>query len=344
MKRMTAFLLCFSLLLCLASGCAAAPVPAQSRTLRVVATIVPICDWVRRIAGEDSERVEVILLLDGGADLHSYQPTVEDIVTLSTCDLFLCVGGESDEWTEDALAEAAHDGLRTLRLLDALGDAALEEELVPGMEHEHENEDEDEHEDEHEHEHEEGELDEHVWLSLKNAAALCGAIARAMAEADPEGAADYLDNAAAYIEALNELDGEYRAAVEAAPVRTLLFGDRFPFRYLTEDYGLDYFAAFSGCSAETEASFETIIFLAEKADELDLPAILQIETADGSIARTIRDNTAAGDQELLTLHSMQSAVPDGASYLSLMRENLEVLRRALQARPGRDAEEGGLAG
>ena len=182
------------------------------------------------------------------------------------------------------------------------------------------------------HEHEE-EKDEHVWLSLKNAETLCGAIADALAQIDPDNKDTYAANAAAYIQKLSALDGEYQKAVDAASTKTVLFGDRFPFRYLVDDYGLSYYAVFVGCSAETEASFETISFLAKKVDELKLPCVLTIEGAQHKIAETIVQNTAEKNQKVLTMDSMQSTtskdVANGVTYLSIMENNLSVLKEAL---------------
>lgn len=330
MKKILSITLCLLMLLGCASGCGTADTKKPEK-LRVVTTIFPEYDWVMQILGDKAEQAEVTMLLDNGVDLHSYQPTADDIVKISTCDMFIYVGGESDEWVEDVLAEAQNKDMVVVNLLEVLGDAVKEEEVKEGMQeedHEHEEDEED-----HEHE-EEAEYDEHVWLSLKNAAFLCRHIADVLGQIDPANKAAYDTNADAYIEKLNALDDEYRAAVSAASVKTLLFGDRFPFRYLTDDYGLDYYAAFVGCSAETEASFETIVFLANKVDELDLHAILQIESADGRIAGTIRDTTATKDQAILTLNSMQSTtaadVKNGASYLMIMEENLAILKNALQ--------------
>lgn len=295
-------------------------------TLHIVATTFPIWDWTRQILG-DRDAV-LTLLLDNSVDMHSFQPTVDDMVTVSTCDLFLYVGGESDKWTADALIETVNPNQRSVSLLDALGGAAVEEETVEGMQAE-----DDSGEESGDAEEEGPEYDEHVWLSLKNAGTLCGVIADALCELDPAGAETYRVNLAAYQAELSDLDRRYQETVDAAPVHTLLFGDRFPFRYLTEDYGLDYYAAFSGCSAETEASFETIVFLSGKVDELDLPAVLTIETGDGKIARTIVENTAAKSAEILAMDSMQSAsyqkIDDGWTYLKAMDSNLAVLGTAL---------------
>ena len=294
----------------------------REKKLSVVATIFPAYDWARQIIGENEDHVALTLLLDKGSDLHNYQPTVEDIYKISTCDLFIYVGGESDKWVPDALAQAVNKDMKTVCLLDALGSAAKEEEALEGMEdHEEEGEDEG------------PEYDEHVWLSLRNARTLCAALCKALQAVDPACADAYQTSLNTYDAALAELEGRYAAAIGNASRKTLLFADRFPFRYLADDYGLDYYAAFVGCSAETEASFETIIFLAGKLDELGLPAVLQIESADGSIARTVVENTQSKDQQILTMDSMQSTtskdVAAGASYLSIMEKNLDVLKAAL---------------
>ena len=296
---------------------------ADDGTVSVVTTIFPVYDWTRQVLGEDSE-AELTFLLSSGVDLHSYQPTAADLLKLATCDLFIYVGGESDAWAEDALSEAANPNMVVLNLMDVLGDALAEEEVVEGMEETEEEEA----------EADGPEYDEHIWLSLKNAGTLVQAIADAMAKIDPEHAETCAANAADYIARLSELDADYQHTVDAAGKDTLLFGDRFPFRYLTDDYGLNYYAAFSGCSAETEASFETVVFLAEKVDELDLPAVLTIENSDGRIARTIVDNTKSGDQAILAMDSMQGTTgrdaAEGATYLEAMRENLNILKQALQ--------------
>ena len=342
---------------------------AEERKLSVVTTIFPIYDWVRQVAG-DTGRVGLTMLLDSGVDLHSYQPTAADIMKVAACDVFIYVGGESDEWVEDALREAVNPDMIVISLLDSLGDAVRMEEIVEGMEHGHDHDeddhehddhdhdedehdrdehdhdedehdhddhdhDEDEHDhDEHDHDHEHGEeADEHVWLSLRNAQLLVNTIALKLAGADPAHAEAYQANAAAYCEALSALDRQYAETVEQAAYRTILFGDRFPFRYLADDYSLAYYAAFSGCSAEVEASFQTIVFLAQKVDELGLPAVLTIEGTNRRIAETVIQATSGRNQKLLTLDSMQGVtaadVQAGATYLSIMQANLDVLKEAL---------------
>lgn len=300
--------------------------------LNIVTTIFPEYDWVREILGDNAGNADLTMLLDNGVDLHSYQPTAQDILKISTCDLFIYVGGESDGWVSDALQEAANKDMKVIDLLDVLDDAVKEEEIVEGMEagEEHGDGEDEEHEEE-----EEGpEYDEHVWLSLRNAKVLCEAITNALTEIDPDHAADYRSNLTSYSEKLDALDAAYQSAIDSASRKTLLFGDRFPFRYLVDDYGLSYYAAFAGCSAETEASFRTITFLADKVDEFNLTSVLTIESSDQKMAQTIIQNTKEKNQNILTLNSMQSVtsndVAAGTGYLSIMESNLDVLKEALQ--------------
>lgn len=526
MKKTLSLLLCLVLMLGILAGCGKTPTAnnnnADGKKLSIVATIFPAYDWVRQILGERASDVELTLLLDNGADLHSYQPTADDMVKISNCDMFVYVGGESDEWVEDALANATNKNMVAINLMDVLGDSVKEEEIVEGMEHDHDHhhdhgeseahskevstfEDDQvqdrsltdwdgewqsaypyvldgsldegfahkaesgkmtpeeykayyaagyetelkaiaingetniitytdvngktcaspykyvgyyiqdwstgtraamyrfealdkasgapifielndhiiepcqaehfhfrssntgfddiedpesrwptffpaawdaedvleafighDHGDDDDHHHEDGEVeyDEHVWLSLKNATVLCGEIVRRLSILDADNQEIYAANGMAYIDRLNALDEQYQTALNAAKVKTVLFGDRFPFRYLVDDYGLDYYAAFVGCSAETEASFETIVFLANKVDELGLNTVLTIESGDGKIARTIIENTAAKSAQVLQMDSMQSTtaqnVADGATYLSIMEKNLDVLKEALK--------------
>lgn len=342
MKKITALLLALFMLVGALAGCGKQNDTNQTDKLSIVTTIFPEYDWVREILGDRADNAEITMLLDNGVDLHSYQPTADDIVKISDCDLFIYVGGESDGWVEDALRNAANGNMKVINLLEVLGDSVKTEEIVEGMqeeEHEHEDAEEHEHEDAHahedaeEHEHEE-EADEHVWLSLKNAKMLVRVISKALQELDPDNKDTYAANADAYVKKLSALDAEYQAAVDAASNKTILFGDRFPFRYLVDDYGLRYYAAFVGCSAETEAGFETISFLAKRMDELKLPCVLTIESAQHKIAETIVRNTTAKNQRVLTMDSMQSTtskdVKNGTTYLSVMEKNLSVLKEALR--------------
>lgn len=316
----------------------------------IICTAFPEYDWVCEILGEEKDSYDVQLLLNSGVDIHSYQPTAEDIAKISKCDLFIYTGGISESWIEDTLKGAVNEEMQVVSLMDELGTRVKTEEIVEGMEHHHDEEaehEEVEHEgDMHEedmHEeamHEEGihteeeiAYDEHIWLSLKNAEILVETLEEALVSLDAEKASIFQKNADAYIEKLTNLDAAYQSAAEEAELDTILFGDRFPFRYLTEDYNLNYYAAFTGCSAETEASFETIAFLAEKLDELELPAVLVIESSDQKLAQTIIDNTKTKDQKILVMDSLQSVdrtdLENGVSYLSIMEENLEVLKEAL---------------
>ena len=327
------------------TACSSAGANGKNK-IKIVTTIFPEYDWVMNVLGENPAGADVTMLLDNGADLHSFQPTATDIMKISSCDLFVYVGGESDEWVEDALKEATNKDMIVINLLDVLGDKVKEEEVVEGMQgededHDHEDHDEDhDHEEgedhDHEHHHEEGEIeyDEHVWLSLKNAQILVQSISDALQKIDQANAATYKKNSDSYIETLKALDSDYKAVVDAASNKTVLFGDRFPFRYMVDDYGLTYYAAFVGCSAESEASFETITFLSKKVDELKLPVVLTIEGKDHRIAETIVQNTASKDQKIMTLDSMQSTstadYKGGTTYLSIMKDNLSVLTEALK--------------
>lgn len=333
MKKITALLLALFVLVGALAGCGKQNDTNKTDKLSIVTTIFPEYDWVREILGDKADNAEITMLLDNGVDLHSYQPTADDIVKISDCDLFIYVGGESDGWVEDALRNAANRNMKVINLLEVLGDSVKTEEIVEGMQEEHEHEDAHAHDDAEEHEHEE-EADEHVWLSLKNAKMLVRVISKALQELDPDNKDIYAANADAYVKRLSALDADYQAAVDAASNKTILFGDRFPFRYLVDDYGLRYYAAFVGCSAETEAGFETISFLAKRVDEWKLPCVLTIEGAQHKIAETVVRNTTAKNQRVLTMDSMQSTttqdVKNGTTYLSVMEKNLSVLKEALR--------------
>ena len=302
----------------------------------IVCTTFPQYDWISNILGTNSG-IELTLLQKNGTDLHSYQPTVKDITKISSCDLFVYIGGESDVWVEKALKNARNKNMVVINIMETLGDRVHEEEIVEGMQAEEE-EEHHHHEGEHHHhdneeDEEEIEYDEHVWLSLKNAAFLTQVLSEEVAKLDAEKASAYKANAEAYITKLNALDKEYEAAVAASKFKTLVFGDRFPFRYLTDDYGLKYYAAFVGCSAESDASFETVIFLAKKLDELGLNSIIKIENSDNKIAKTVVSNTKAKNMQILELDSLQSVtakeISDGKTYLNTMQKNLDVLKTAL---------------
>lgn len=346
MKKLITFFVAIVLVIGNVAGCGSKDAKDSSDKISVVTTIFPEYDWVMNVLGDKKDNAEVTMLLDNGVDLHSYQPTAADILKISTCDLFIYVGGESDEWVESALETAANKDMVVINLLETLGDSVKEEEVVEGMqghdhdheheheegeEHEHEHEEGEEHEHEHEHEHE---YDEHVWLSLRSSAVIVDKIAQSLSKIDADNAKTYKDNASAYNKKLDDLDKKFSDVVAGAKIKTILFGDRFPFRYFADDYNLTYYAAFVGCSAETEASFETITFLAQKVDELSLKAVLTIEGKDHRIADTIISNTKNKDQKVLTMDSMQATtskdVQNGTTYLSVMEKNFDVLKEALK--------------
>ena len=324
MKKAIAIILITVMTLCCFSACGG-NVNTDNGKLKIVCTIFPLYDWAKTILGDEAANADLTLLLDSGTDLHSFQPTAADILTVTGCDLFIYVGGESDKWVDDIFS-TTESGAVKLKMMETLGEAVVEEETVEGMAAEEEDEEED-------HGIHEMEYDEHVWLSLKNADVLCSAIKEALIKVDPTHADTYTANCGNYRQELAVLEGEYTEAVNDAARKVVLFADRFPFRYMVDDYGLNYYAAFSGCSAETEASFETIKFLADKADELNLPVILVTETSDGSIAETVKSTSQSNDQQILVMNALQSVTADklssGISYLSAMRENLDVLKQAL---------------
>ncbi|ESL02845.1 ABC transporter, substrate-binding protein [Catonella morbi ATCC 51271] len=334
-----------------------------NKKLSVVCTIFPEYDWIRELVGDKKDNYEITYLMDKGVDLHSYQPTAEDIAKIANCDLFVYVGGESDGWVKDALKESKNDKMQVVNLLEALGNNVKEEEVVEGMQeedehdhdhgkkedadhdhehkedadHDHDHKDDADHDHDHDedgHHHDEVEYDEHVWLSLRNASSLVNELAARLQIIDPENKDYYAGTAAEYTSKLGDLDSRYLAAVKKAKNKTVLFGDRFPFRYLVDDYGLKYYAAFVGCSAETEASFETVAFLAKKADELKLNNVLVIENSDQKIAKKIVETTKAKDQKIVEMNSMQSVtadqIADGATYLGIMEANLKALEAALK--------------
>lgn len=305
-KRFTALLLAALLVFGLA-GCSAG---TQKDRITVVAAIFPEYDWVRQIIGPGSD-IDLHLLVDDGVDPHSFQPTVGDIVMVSQCDLLIYGGGESDEWLEDIPSEN-----QRLALLPLLGERAMDAEIVEGMQVREA----------------EDETDEHVWLSLHNARFFCQEIAAALSRLDPKNADKYAANLDAYAKKLDALDARYQETIHQSRLDTILVCDRFPFRYLVEDYGLNYYAAFPGCSSESGASFKTIVFLSNKVRELNLNTVLTLENSDIRLARTVAENSGWEDISILPLDSMQSVSLKDAeyrSYLDTMEQNLVTLEKAL---------------
>lgn len=326
----------------------------NSNKISIVCTTFPQYDWVKNILGEEAEHFNVTLLLDNGVDMHSYQPAVKDIATAGSSDLFIYVGGESDTWVEDALKEAKNKDLKAINLMETLDNFVKEEEVVEGMQeerksmgHSHEKSSKEKQEQIQKESHEnsqeingqkeaadeEPEYDEHIWLSIRNAEIMVKNIEKAIEQLDSDNAKVYQNNAENYIKKLDTLDKQYANTIQNAKYKAILFGDRFPFRYMADDYDLKYYAAFAGCSAETMAGFETVTFLAKKADELQLPVILTIENSDGRIAEAVKSNTTKKNQKILAMNSLQSVtkeqLADGITYLQVMQENLSVLSEAL---------------
>lgn len=297
-------------------------------TISIVTTIYPIYDWVSQITREVNN-VEVILLADNGVDLHNFQPTADDIINIAECDMFIYVGGESDTWVDnvlgsDIVAESENNDRVVMKLIDILGDNAKAEEVVEGMEDVLK---------EVEHSEEHAEIDEHVWLSLKNATLFCDAIEEQLIILDNENAEYYTANNDYYKIDIGILDEMYTNVVSESEEDTIIVCDRFPFRYLVDEYGLKYYAMFSGCSAETEASFETVVFLANKVNELGIKTVLTTESPKPNMAETVIISTGNNDIDILKMDSMQSItakdIDDNISYLGIMEENLNVLKIAL---------------
>lgn len=291
----------------------------KSDGLSIVCTTFPQYDFLKNILGSDDA---LTLLLDDGADLHSYEPTAQDIIKIGSADLFVYIGGNSDKWVEGALRSANNPELKTMALMDLVN--TYKEEYVAGMEHNHSHDDGGIHGGDH------SEEDEHIWLSVRNAAVITKKLCDAVCEIDSANAEIYKSNAQTYISELNGLDNQYQSVIDSSSRKVLLFADRFPFRYLIEDYNLTYHAAFAGCSSESEASFETMAYLIDKTKELSLPAILIIDNSDGSLAETISQESGA---KILSLDSCQSVsmadINQGVNYLDIMKSNLEVLTEAL---------------
>lgn len=351
-KKILGLILVVAILVMNLAGCGQ-PSSANEgeKTLQIVCTTFPLYDWVSNLLGDQQDNIELTLLMDNGVDLHSYQASAKDMIKLKTSDLVVYVGGPSEAWLDKGVQETNNKDQQIIRLFDVLAGRIKEEEMVEGMqedEHSHAHTGEDDHEethlDEDIHDHKEDEhtdaahedeieYDEHVWLSLRNAQIACGAIADALVVLDAQNEGRYKANLESYMAQLKQLDAEYEEMIGGAKRQTLLVGDRFPFRYLVEDYDLDYYAAFAGCSAETEASFETVTFLADKMNTLELPAILVLENSDQALANTVIESTQEKSQRILHLDSMQSVtskdIEAGTSYLQIMAHNLEVLKEAL---------------
>lgn len=333
MKRRIISIVLIALMLLGLAGCNRAG-GGNENQLKIICTVFPQYDWVRNILGDHAEKADLTLLMDNGADLHNYQATMTDLMAIADCDLFIYVGGESDEWVTKALENPTNENRRTLCLMDA----AEQTDLVatPTDEHDHDHDHgtaEQPEEPEHDHDHDHEGEDEHVWLSLRSADRAIAQITTQLMELDPEHSADYFLNSAKYRAQVQALDSRYQSCVDTATRKTLVFADRFPFSRLAADYGLECYAAFTGCSAETEASFATLTALTEKVNELQLPAVMVIETSDQSIAKTVIQNSDAKNQQILVTDSMQAVtqarIDAGETYLNIMEKNLAAFEKAL---------------
>ncbi|MDR1131144.1 MAG: metal ABC transporter substrate-binding protein [Oscillospiraceae bacterium] len=306
------------------AGCARQNKPIETSTgdkLSVVATIFPPYDFTRAVAGDSAD---VTMLLPPASESHSFEPTPQDIIKIQNCDVFIYVGGESDEWVNEVLSSMDTSGMKIVTLMDCVD--VVEEEIVEGMEDEEEAED-----PAGSGEAEEPEYDEHVWTSPENAKLIVQKISDALCEADAAGATTYKQNTAAYLSKLDALDSAFQTVVDAAARKTLVFGDRFPFRYFADAYGLTYFAAFPGCSTETEASAATVKFLIDKINAEKIPVVFHIELSNEKMANTISEATGAKVLLLHACHNISKAdFEAGKTYLDIMTANVTVLKEALQ--------------
>ncbi len=317
MKRLLiVFLICA---LCLSlTACGEVGDKSDDGKITIVAAIFPEYDWLRNLTA-GSENIELKLLIDKGVDLHSYQPDVNDIVTISDCDVFVYCGGASDIWVEDVIETAMNPDLIAVDLMEIL--EQHRELCADDHDHGHEEQD---------HDHT---ADEHIWLSLANADHLCRSLTDLLCELDSGNAELYKANFAYYGAAIEALDVKYHSTVSEAKFEDIMFADRFPFAYLMEDYGLHHHAAYEGCSAETEVSFDTFAHLSETLQQLDLPGVVVIDDSDHRIADTVIAASGDKSREIYTLQSMQAVgrrqIKDGVTYLEIMEDNLSVLERAL---------------
>lgn len=318
-KRTTALLLAV-LCACLSYALFSCTGKERDTRPKIVCTTFVLADWTRAVLGEDERSFSLELLGANGADIHSYQPTVADISLLSMCDVFIHIGGESDAWAEDVLYAAQNENLTRLDLSHTVEDGLCTE---GGEGHSHEG-----------HSHEgENHFDEHIWFSFDISRSAVSEIAHTLGERYPEKKGIYEKNAAEYLDSLSLLEAEYKSAADAASVRDVVIADRHPFEYLFDSMNIEAYAAFSGCSAESEASFEVMARLVGVVDGRSLSYIIKCEDSDGSIAEAVKNNAKTKGIEILTLNSLQSLgqseLDSGVSYLSVMRENLAVIKTAI---------------
>ena len=338
MKRIASFFLALALAFSL-TACTVPVEKADDGKIQIVATLFPYYDFARAIAGD---RADVTLLLSPGREAHSFEPTPLDAVTISESDVFLYNGGEGEYWVDSMLGAAGENIAVIARMMDYVD--ALDEEYVEGMQgadghdHDHEHGSHDDHDD-HDHDHEEDEhdsdeveYDEHIWTSPKNAVVLCRAVCDAICRADAENAAFYRANCENYCAQLEDLDARFAALCESAPRRLLIFADRFPMLYFCREFGLDYRAAFHGCSGDTEPSLATIKFLIDKVEDENIPVVYTIDFGTKKVAAVVSECTGAAIETLYSMQTVSRADFDaGETYLTLMERNFEALRKGLNA-------------
>jgi len=323
MRKFISILMGICLLLIVMNGCTQSNGSAESTgKISIVATIFAPYDFIRQIV---DDQAEVTMLLPPGSESHSYEPTPQDIIKIQNCDVFVYIGGDSDAWVHEMLESMDTGKMKIITLMDCVDVA--EEEIVEGMEDDHGYGDEERHDED---EHDERELDEHVWTSPQNAKIIVQKISDALCEVDADNANSYRENTTAYLNQLDELDAKFQEIVNSAPRKTLVFGDRFPFRYFADAYGLEYFAAFPGCSTETEASAATVAFLIDKVKAEAIPVVFHVELSNQKMANTISEATEA---KVLLFHACHNVTKDemaeGVTYIELMNQNVENLKEAL---------------
>ena len=303
MKRLTAILLCLCLILC---GCTAQPEKPHDETkLQIVCTSFPAYDFARKIAGD---RAELTLLIKPGSEVHSYEPTPKDMIRIQESDLFICNGGESEQWAETLITPK----LNTIYMMDCVDTV---EESADGIYNAEDGE---------------PELDEHVWTSPLNAIKISEEICNALCKLDTDNAEAYKTNFTAYKAKLMALDREFRQVIKNSGKHTLVFADRFPMRYFALEYGLDCYAAFPGCSSETEPSAKTVAYLIDRVREDKIPAVLYMEFSNQKMADVICEDTGCRKLPFYSAHSVSAEqFEQGVSYLDLMRINLNSLKEAL---------------
>jgi zinc transport system substrate-binding protein len=310
MRKISCIVISLLILLCGFSSCK--ELTAADKGFNIVTTGFAPYDFARQIA---AGKANLTMLLSPGAESHSYDPSPQDIIKIQKSKVFIYVGGESDAWVDKILASIDTSKVKNITLMDCV--ELVEEETVDGMQAESEEE-------------EGTAYDEHVWTSPRNAELIVQKISEALCELDAENAEEYKKNTAEYIEKLKGLDSKLKAVVAEGLRKTIIFGDRFPFRYFAEAYGLTYYAAFPGCSTETEPSAATVKFLIDKVKAEKIPVVFHIEMGNEKMTRVISEATGAKVLQLHACHNIsRDDFKNGVSYLDIMEKNAEALREAL---------------